>query len=81
MQGADGNFYGTTADGGEAAEGTVFKITPSGTLTTLYSFAGSDGAALCRVSARQRRQLLRDNRLWRGNRRWARSSKSRPAAP
>ena len=22
----------------------VFKITPSGTLTTLYSFAGSDGA-------------------------------------
>ena len=24
--------------------GTVFKITPSGTLTTLYSFAGSDGA-------------------------------------
>ena len=39
-------------------------------LTTLYSFAGSDGARpLCRVSARQRRQLLRDNHHWRGKQR------------
>ncbi len=44
MQGSDGNFYGTTEDGGANYVGTVFKITPSGTLTTLYSFAGSDGA-------------------------------------
>jgi uncharacterized repeat protein (TIGR03803 family) len=35
VQGTDGNFDGTTAFGGS---GTVFKITPSGTLTTLYSF-------------------------------------------
>lgn len=43
--GADGNFYGTTAEGGANAAGTVFRITPSGTLTTLYSFngAGADG--------------------------------------
>jgi uncharacterized repeat protein (TIGR03803 family) len=39
----DGNFYGTTVGGGAncAASGgcgTVFKITPSGSLTTLYSF-------------------------------------------
>jgi uncharacterized repeat protein (TIGR03803 family) len=39
VQGSDGNFYGTTsAGGGTGAGGTVFKITPSGTLTTLYSF-------------------------------------------
>jgi uncharacterized repeat protein (TIGR03803 family) len=44
----DGNFYGTTADGGAVpfydGLGTIFKMTPSGTLTTLYAFTpGSDG--------------------------------------
>jgi uncharacterized repeat protein (TIGR03803 family) len=34
----NGNFYGTTHSGGVTGVGTVFKITPSGTLTTLYSF-------------------------------------------
>lgn len=34
----DGNFYGTTVAGGATGDGTVFRITPSGTLTTLYSF-------------------------------------------
>jgi uncharacterized repeat protein (TIGR03803 family) len=52
-QGADGNYYGTTYYGGDTSSGcggeyygcgTVFKITPSGTLTTLYSFDGTDGA-------------------------------------
>ena len=46
IQGTDGNFYGTTSiggantacDAGLAGCGTVFKLTPSGTLTTLYSF-------------------------------------------
>jgi len=42
--GTDGNFYGTTAGGGSPATGgTVFKITPSGTLTSLHSFDGTDG--------------------------------------
>ena len=41
VQGTDGNFYGTTYAGGALGEGTIFKITPEGTLTTLYSFAGS----------------------------------------
>jgi uncharacterized repeat protein (TIGR03803 family) len=45
-QGTDGNFYGTTYFGGAYDWGTVFKITPSGTLTTLYSFNGSDGSEL-----------------------------------
>jgi uncharacterized repeat protein (TIGR03803 family) len=44
IQGSDGNFYGTTYFGGSSGFGTVFKVTPSGTETVLYSFAGgSDG--------------------------------------
>jgi uncharacterized repeat protein (TIGR03803 family) len=43
--GTDGNFYGTTVQGGTSGEGTVFKITPAGVLTTLYSFTnGTDGS-------------------------------------
>jgi uncharacterized repeat protein (TIGR03803 family) len=38
VQGIDGDLYGTTQFGGTVNEGTVFKITPSGTLTTLWSF-------------------------------------------
>jgi uncharacterized repeat protein (TIGR03803 family) len=41
-----GTMYGTTGSGGANGKGTVFSITPSGTLTTLYSFKGgkNDGA-------------------------------------
>lgn len=35
-----GNLYGTTYAGGASDNGTVFKLTPSGTETGLYSFAG-----------------------------------------
>jgi len=38
VQGTDGDFYGTTNEGGANGVGTVFKITPGGVLTTLYSF-------------------------------------------
>ena len=54
IQGSDGNFYGTTFQGGISNSvcfytcGTVFKITPAGKLTTLYSFCAdpncTDGA-------------------------------------
>jgi uncharacterized repeat protein (TIGR03803 family) len=43
VQGPDGNFYGTTYGNGATNPGTVFKITPRGTLTTLHSFDGTDG--------------------------------------
>ena len=44
VQATDGNFYGTAFEGGANGVGTVFKITPSGTLTTLHSFDNMDGA-------------------------------------
>jgi len=44
VQATDGNFYGTTFEGGTNFYGTVFKITPAGTLTTLHSFDLTDGA-------------------------------------
>jgi uncharacterized repeat protein (TIGR03803 family) len=45
IQGMDGNFYGTTLEGGAYNLGTVFRLTPSGALSTLYSFTGgNDGS-------------------------------------
>ncbi|MBS0421033.1 MAG: hypothetical protein JSR66_25210 [Proteobacteria bacterium] len=38
--GSDGNFYGTTIAGGANDRGTVFKMTPDGSVTVLYSFRG-----------------------------------------
>ena len=49
-QGADGKLYGTTYFGGAytnlsgSGNGTVFKLTTNGTLTTLASFNGTNGA-------------------------------------
>ena len=42
IQATDGNFYGTTQGGGAYNFGTVFKFTPGGTETTLYSFSGGN---------------------------------------
>jgi len=44
-QGSDGNLYGTTFGGGTGGYGTVFKMTPGGSLTTLDSFDFIDGYA------------------------------------
>jgi uncharacterized repeat protein (TIGR03803 family) len=44
IQAGDGNFYGTTAGGGSSSAGTVFQLTPAGTLNTLVNFSGTNGA-------------------------------------
>jgi uncharacterized repeat protein (TIGR03803 family) len=46
VQATDGNLYGTTGAGGaNVLYGTAFKITPSGTLTTIYNFCSQSGCA------------------------------------
>ena len=51
VQGNDGDFYGTTATGGNTnfcsgdGCGSIYKVTTGGVLTTLYSFTGADGVA------------------------------------
>jgi uncharacterized repeat protein (TIGR03803 family) len=41
MQGADGNLYGMTSQGGAYNRGTIFRVTPEGVLTTLVEFTGN----------------------------------------
>jgi uncharacterized repeat protein (TIGR03803 family) len=47
IQGTDGNLYGNTTSGGKNENGTIFKTSTAGALTTLYSFCSqpncSDG--------------------------------------
>jgi uncharacterized repeat protein (TIGR03803 family) len=45
VQGPDGRLYGTTTSGGENSEGTVFAITSSGELHTVYSFCPQSGCS------------------------------------
>jgi uncharacterized repeat protein (TIGR03803 family) len=45
IQANDGNLYGTTPFGGTNGNGTIFEITPTGTLTTLYNFCSQSGCA------------------------------------
>ena len=43
--GKDGNFYGTTSFGGSGGGGTVFQMTPLGSLSNLVLFNGTNGAS------------------------------------
>jgi uncharacterized repeat protein (TIGR03803 family) len=56
VQATNRNFYGTTEYGGNAAAcdggcGTVFKVTPSGTLTMLLSFTNSANPVAALIQA------------------------------
>jgi uncharacterized repeat protein (TIGR03803 family) len=47
VEGKDGNFYGATVQGGTYNQGTIFRVTPQGEFTTLYSFTGgTDGGVI-----------------------------------
>jgi uncharacterized repeat protein (TIGR03803 family) len=44
VQASDGNFYGTAVNGGTDGAGAIYKATPSGVVTVVYSFTGgADG--------------------------------------
>jgi uncharacterized repeat protein (TIGR03803 family) len=53
VQGRDGNFYGTTSEGGTSSDGypwgygTIFKLAPNGSLAGIHSFDNNDGAGPC----------------------------------
>ncbi|MEQ1907958.1 MAG: choice-of-anchor tandem repeat GloVer-containing protein [Vicinamibacterales bacterium] len=46
LEAADGNFYGTTTQGGAIEAGTLFRLTPAGTFTVLNRFDGGRPSAL-----------------------------------
>ena len=45
VQGTDGNLFGTAFVGGANSDGTFFKMTPAGKLTTLYNFCAQPNCA------------------------------------
>jgi uncharacterized repeat protein (TIGR03803 family) len=45
IQGTDGNFYGTTFEGGAYSQGNVFRVTPTGKLNSIYSFCSQPNCA------------------------------------
>jgi uncharacterized repeat protein (TIGR03803 family) len=46
LQASDGNFYGTTLEGGVNNQGTIFKMTPDFQISTLYRFLGHSNGAV-----------------------------------
>jgi uncharacterized repeat protein (TIGR03803 family) len=45
IQASDGNFYGTTSVTGPNGGGTIYRITPAGAFTNVYSFCSLSGCA------------------------------------
>jgi uncharacterized repeat protein (TIGR03803 family) len=55
IQASDGNFYGTTEEGGAENDGAIYKMTPAGKVTIIHSFVapaegGNPGGALVQGS-------------------------------
>ena len=65
VQGLDGNFYGTTYQGGSADIGTVFKMTTNGGDHARQLYLGQWGESAGRADVRQRWQFLRHDIIWR----------------
>ncbi len=66
---ADGNFYGTTQYGGTYGDGTVFRMTTNGSLTTLaLSITTMAPTRSARAGAGERRQSLRHDAVRRHDR-------------
>ena len=55
VRATNGNFYGSTANGGANGtdNGTVFDMTPDGTLTSLYTFCSQNGARTAATPTRR----------------------------
>jgi uncharacterized repeat protein (TIGR03803 family) len=51
---SDGNFYGTAQGGGAHLSGTLFQITPAGSFSVLYNFAGVVGDGFLPTNTVQR---------------------------
>src|ERR1700728_675728 len=60
VQAGNGDFYGTAAGGGANGQGVVFKITPGGVFSTVYSFCSQGGAA-CTDGEQPRMGLMLDS--------------------
>jgi uncharacterized repeat protein (TIGR03803 family) len=63
LRAPDGNFYGTSREGGAFAAGTIFRVTPESEVTLLLSFSGEAGLA---KGSQPRAGLIRDEvgNLW-----------------
>jgi uncharacterized repeat protein (TIGR03803 family) len=44
---ADGNLYGAALSGGSSGRGTLYRLTPAGTITKLVDFNGPNGSYPC----------------------------------
>jgi uncharacterized repeat protein (TIGR03803 family) len=64
--GSDGNFYGTTSGAGVNYNGTLFKITPAGAFSSVYSFAAMNANAENAIGANPSAALVqgRDGNLY-----------------
>jgi len=61
IQGQDGNFYGTSINTGTYSSGEVFKLTPSGVFTSLYSFCSVNTYTYCGDGANPGAALVQDS--------------------